>query len=511
MILIARRHLLSSAGSLCLLALSTSCRGALPAREGVQIGLFVTAGRVAIPSDKRQVRTSGYDRSGTGAASYVQDDDSNLEYVAAHPRSAFTAADGRRFRILAEDARDPRALGLHVGLGQGHGRANRAALAEALSVARKVTLPAGDIDFTADRDFVLPALDGLEIAGQGWSTRLVSQSSAFTLPTLSDLTIRDLWIEQTGTGGATIQSLHCNLRDIRFLRLKITMRDQATCQNNCIGLVMDASPPGKDGLVGLRGLLIEDCWLAPGRMGVEIQNHRELARLYGYQDVTMRSCTVWKAPVFAGMGISLSGWGTDCLVENNRFVGCHGPNVEIIGADRTTVIRNVFQDAVGTPVSASNFRVVQQCRILDNRTTGSSPGSGLFLEAVDGVEVARNEIHTTGIFILKGTNIHLHDNVLVGEETTQLIHLDHARNAIIEKNVLRSVGTDRARARHPMIIAFNETRNCVIRFNRQERFDYDVEQKDLWFAQSEQVRGSSVYGNERRNTRQRFAEPPLSS
>jgi hypothetical protein len=460
--------------------------------DGPAIGLFVNAGRADIPKDHNRVTTSGHTVAGTGVATYLHDPAVDARYLASYPHSAFRARDGRGFRLAEEEARNPETLGLRIGLGQGHASGNREALAEALRLCRKVVLPAGDI---------------MEIAGQGWTTRIVTRRSAFTLPTLSGLTIRDLWIEQVATGGATIQSLHCNLRHLSFLRLKITMRDQATCQNNCIGLVMDASPPGADGIVGLDGLLIEDCWLAPGRMGVEIQNHRGRERLYGYRNVIMRGCTVWKAPVFAGMGISLSGWGTNCTVSNNRFVACHGANVEIIGADRTTVIRNVFEDAIGTPVSASNFRVANRCRIIANRTTGSPPLTGLFLEAVDGAEVANNHFTTTGIFVLKGSNIHLHHNTLVGQGTTQIMHLDHAHHAVIEGNVLRSVGP--TRERHPLIIAFNDTRDCVIRYNRLERADYDVMNRDLWFAQSPQVRGTSIYGNERRNARQRFVEPSL--
>lgn len=483
--------------------LDASCANAVATRP-YQIGPFVTSGAAVVPPGIQDVQTSGYHRSGIGAAVYVYDAMVNAAYLSRFPRSAFRSSDGRGFRLQAQLPCNPETFGLRVGLNLGFARENQEAISEALVLCRKIALPAGDIDFTADGGFVLPALDGLELAGQGWTTRLVSQGAAFTLPTLSDLTIRDLWIEQTGTAGATIQSLHCNLRDIRFLRLKITMRDQATCQNNCIGLVMDASRPGKDGLVGLRGLLIEDCWLAPGRMGVEIQNHRDLTRLYGYRDVTMRGCTVWKAPAFAGMGISLSGWGTDCLVENNRFVGCHGPSVEIIGGDRTSVINNRFEDAIGPPVAASNFRVARNCRIANNRTTNSPAMSGLFLEAVDGLDVSGNRFDAKGVHILKGSRIHLHNNALVGSGTVGMIQLDHAQGALIENNSFRSVG--RAEPL-PMIAAFNATKDCVIRFNTFTRADYDIRQDDRWVAQGPEVRRLTVHGNERCSKSGCFKEP----
>jgi hypothetical protein len=346
----------------------------------------------------------------------------------------------------------------------------------------------------------------MEIAGHGWATRIVTRDSAFLLPTLNRLTIRDLWIEQVATGGAAIQSFHVNLRDIRLIRLKITMRDQATCQNNCISLVVDSSPPGNDGITGVKGLLIEDCWLAPGRMGIEVQNHRLGKKLYGYQDVTMRGCTVWKAPVFAGMGVSLTGWGTDCLISHNRFVACHGPNVEIVGSDRTTVIDNVFDNAVGSAVSATNW-LVTGCRILRNRTTGSVPGIPMFLQAIDGGEVSGNVIGGRGPLIIKAANLHIHGNVFYGVGTPTLMQFDNADHVIVENNQFKSTG--KVPARLTMIIAFNNTHDCVIRHNRLERADYDVSKSPLWFFQAAPARGSRSYGNERHGMGRTVREPSL--
>ena len=424
-------------------------------------------------------------------------------------RHRLLRCNGRGFRLDTGGAINPEVLGLRRGLGAGHARRNQQALTEALHLSRSVTLPAGEIDFQTDDMFALPALDGMEIAGQGWATRIVTRNSAFLLPNLSHLTIRDLWIEQTATTNAAIQSFHVNLRDIRLLRLKITMRDQATCRNNCITLVMDNSPVGADGVVGLKGLLMEDCWFAPGRMGIEIQNHRpgdDRQKLYAYQDVTMRGCTVWKAPAFHGMGISLTGWGADCLIERNRFVACHGPNVEIIGSDRTSVVDNTFEDAIGSPVTASNFRIVSGCRILRNRTTGKPPPIPLFLQAVDGAEVAANAMSTTGVVIVKGSNVHIHDNVFTSiNNTGAVMHLDNARHVLVEKNKLVAPGT--ISNPQAMIIAFNDTRNCIIRSNQMECAGHDIHQNGLWFFQVPPARGSVAYGNERRGRRARLIEP----
>lgn len=471
------------------------------------IGLFAQAGQARLLPGATMVRTSGFASAGVGAATYVHDAAVTRDYVSQHPLSAFVAADGRGFRLHVAGAIDPQMLGLCLGLGLGHARSNRDAIIEALHLSRRVLLPAGDIDFGTEGAFVLPPLDGMEIAGNGWTTHIVTRDSAFLIPTLSRLTIRDLWIEQTATSNAPVQSFHSNLRDIRLLRLKITMRDQATCRNNCIGLVMDNSLAGADGVVGLKGLLVEDCWLAPGRMGIEIQNHRpgdDKRKLYGYRDVTVRGCTIWKAPAFMGMGISLSGWGSDCLVSRNRFVACHNANVEIIGSDRTTVADNVFEDAIGVPVTVSNFRVVSGCRILRNRTAGKLPQVALYLQAVNGAEVVNNVLGTMGTMIVKGANIRIHDNTFTGIGTTQLMQLDNARGVIVEKNRFVSTGAARPQS---MVIAFNDTRDCIIRFNRMERADNDIHRSDVWFAQVLPARGSVAYGNERRTRAGRLMEP----
>jgi hypothetical protein len=472
------------------------------------VGLFSEVARARIPSSANAVKTSGFDAPGLGAAIYLRDPVVDRDYVAKHPRSAFIVAEGQGFRLQVAGTINPETLGLRLGLGRGHAAGNQEAIAEALGLSRSVKLPAGDIDFQTDDSFILPSLDGMEIAGQGWITRIVTRNTAFLIPTLSRLTIRDLWIEQVITANAAIQSSHASLQDIRLLRLKITMRDQSNCRNNCISLIMDNSPVGANGVTGLRGLLVEDCWLAPGRMGIEIQNHRigdDKHKLYGYRDVTMRGCTVWKAPAYAGMGISLSGWGTECSISKNRFVSCHGPNVEIIGSDRTTVADNIFESAIGAPITASNFRIVSGCRILRNRTAGSAPRIVLVLQAVEGAEVAYNAMSTTGVAIIKGRNVHIHDNVFTGEGTGALMQLDNARGVIVEKNTFLSKGS--IAAPQAMIIAFNDTRDCIVRFNRMERSGYDVRRQEFWFVQAPPARGSVAYGNEHISGAQRFLEP----
>ncbi len=504
---VTRRQLIATAAAATIAVLDNCARAADHDHKLASISLFADIAAPVIPPGTKLVRTQGYYASGEGAAEYIQDDTLDDGYIRQHRSSAFAAADGRFFRLRIGAVVDPRSLGLRTGLGRSFAPANRQAITDALELSKSMILPAGDIDLTGTGALGIPARDGIMITGQGWRTRLVTSDTAFMLPTLSRLEIRDLWIEQTRTSSAAIQSFHANLRDIRLIRLKITMRDQAECHNNCVSFVMDNSPVGSDGVIGLDGLLIEDCWLAPGRMGVELQNHRagdDKRKLYGYRNIIVRGCTVWKAPAIAGMGVSLSGWGTDCLISRNRFIGCQGPNVEIVGGDRTTVADNVFEDAIGPLVTASNSRVVSGCRILQNRTEGKPPPSPLFLQAVDGAEVANNRFSSTGVAVIKGANVHIHDNVFNGVGTGQLIQLDNARLAVIEKNRFMSNGNAPPQA---MIIAFNDTRGCIVRFNQMECTSYDIHRDNLWFFQAAPARGSIAYGNGRRGRGQSLTEP----
>jgi hypothetical protein len=113
------------------------------------------------------------------------------------------------------------------------------------------------------------------------------------------------------------------------------------------------------------------------------------------------------------------------------------------------------------------------------------------------------------VAIIKGRNVHIHDNVFTGEGTGALMQLDNARGVIVEKNTFLSKGS--IAAPQAMIIAFNDTRDCIVRFNRMERSGYDVRRQEFWFVQAPPARGSVAYGNEHISGVQRFLEPRSTS
>jgi hypothetical protein len=476
-------------GAIASFGLSSGCQ----ARAPMTIGLFPRGVAIGIPPHVDQVSTTGFAEAGVGAATYRYDPAIGGTEHAERPLSTFRTKDGRFFRLEPQAELDLTTVGMRVGLADGHAASNAAVLREALGLSQTVVLPAGTIDLRLPGGFGLPGRDGLTIRGQGWMTQVVGGGAIFSLPSVANFHLADLWLLQTTNDGPAIQSYHCNLRNIRLTRVKISVRDKAVSQQNCISIVVDRSPVAADGIAGLAGLAIKDCLFEPGRMGVEIQNHGDGERVYRYRDIVVEGTTIAKTAPINGMGISLSGWGSTCRIRNNRFVDCTGPGVEIVGADDATIEGNHFVGSLGTPVAISNTRVVKGCRIVDNKVTGA-PLVGLFIEAADGVTITGNDLSTAGAFVIKARHVDIIGNRLTAIGTAQLFQIDHARNVKIEHNVMLSQGGQDGLA---MIVIFNGSRDCFVRGNRMERRGYDVANDALWVRQSSDATGIVVQSNQR--------------
>jgi hypothetical protein len=477
------------AGAIAAFGLSSSCQ----ARAPMTIGLFPRGAAIDIPAHVDQITTTGFAEAGVGSATYRYDPAIGGAEHSERPLSTFRTKDGRIFRLEPQEALDLTTVGMRVGLADGRAASNAAALREALALSQTVVLPAGTIDLRLPGGFALPERDGLTIRGQDWTTQVVGGGAIFSLPSVADFHLADLWLLQTTNDGPAIQSYHCNLRNICFTRVKISVRDKAVSQHNCISIVVDKSPVAADGIAGLAGLAIKDCWFEPGRMGVEIQNHGDGARVYRYRNIVVEGTTVTKTAPVNGMGISLSGWGDTCRIRNNRFVDCTGPGVEIVGADDATIEGNQFVGSLGTPIAISNTRVVKGCRIVDNKVTGA-PLVGLFIEAADGVTIIGNDLSTSGAFVIKARHVDIVRNRLTAMGTAQLFQIDHARDVKIEHNVMRSEG---GKDGLPMIVIFNGSRDCIVKENRMERRGYDVANDSLWVRQSSDAAGIIVQNNQR--------------
>jgi hypothetical protein len=73
-----------------------------PGGNTMAIGLFDDAHLLTIPVGTDMVRTSGYATPGKGVADYVFDVAVDAAYVAANPRTSFTSANSRGFRLVTE-------------------------------------------------------------------------------------------------------------------------------------------------------------------------------------------------------------------------------------------------------------------------------------------------------------------------------------------------------------------------------------------------------------------------
>lgn len=83
-----------------------------------------------------------------------------------------------------------------------------------------------------------------------------------------------------------------------------------------------------------------------GRMGIEFVNHREPPHLilYRYRGIVVDKCTFKNIGLFEnGMGLSLSGYGMNCIITNNTFDNVQ-LCIEIVGCSNTTIAYNKFRN-----------------------------------------------------------------------------------------------------------------------------------------------------------------------
>jgi hypothetical protein len=83
-----------------------------------------------------------------------------------------------------------------------------------------------------------------------------------------------------------------------------------------------------------------------GRMGIEFVNHREPPHLIVYRcrGIVVDKCTFKNIGSFVnGMGVSLSGYGMNCIITNNTFDNVQ-LCIEIIGFSNTTIAYNKFRN-----------------------------------------------------------------------------------------------------------------------------------------------------------------------
>lgn len=92
------------------MSVDTVARGmALRSQDSTKLATEISSTQV--PSDVYRIHTSGYSVIGKGAATYVNDSQATSALATAHPRLCKQSADGRYWRLLAEDGLNVMAAG----------------------------------------------------------------------------------------------------------------------------------------------------------------------------------------------------------------------------------------------------------------------------------------------------------------------------------------------------------------------------------------------------------------
>lgn len=168
---------------------------------------------------------------------------------------------------------------------------------------------------------------------------------------------------------AVVRSAHALLRNHRFVRCRFIVRD---ANQNALKLVAE------HGNARIESLHFEDCVIdGAGRMGIELQNHAHdgVPRLI---DFRWESGAVRNTGLISGdgMGISLSGLGTDhrvnTLFENNRYAA-----LENVGSSHSMFSGQSRSQTRGdvAPISFTNVWIMRNNTIADfvclDRASGS--------------------------------------------------------------------------------------------------------------------------------------------
>jgi hypothetical protein len=116
-----------------------------------------------------------------------------------------------------------------------------------------------------------------------------------------------------------------------------------------------------------------------GRMGIEFQNHNDGSVLARYRDISVTNCvfkSIGDSGSF-GMGVSLSGVGYGCNVDNNTFDDCFDVALEGVGCSSSSFSHNTFANMTQAVdiISLSGSRGMSNNVIIGNKTVGVANGA----------------------------------------------------------------------------------------------------------------------------------------
>jgi hypothetical protein len=324
---------------------------------------------------------------------------------------------------------------------------DRAAINAALVASKSVYFPTGTYFVSGTPIFLPTGINGITLFGDGFSTKIVGGGLYGVLQLFNHdgVRISDMWLETYVEAFGCLTSFHAESSNIYVERCKFTTNGPIL--TNGIKMVMDLST------VGLDGMVIRDCIFdAPGRMGIEIQNHGSGSTVR-YRNVTIENCKILRTGeavgggTSTGMGISFTGIGQNCAVLNNYLDQCTGPSIENIGASSTIISGNKINRAKARPIQTANTYLMSNNVISKNIVTNldATLGNGLYLGSMANCVISNNYFDLTGksnAFVeitsagIANTGKNLFNGNVVRTNATYAVVVDSCPDNTITSNIL---------------------------------------------------------------------------
>ena len=333
---------------------------------------FAEVSTRSVPNSVSQIETSGYAEHVKGAARYAADDLAEAALHANHPACVIQTANGRFFRLVP-DAEQLIPIDSVGAVGDG-ASSDSAAIAAGMAYCDAIGgagLRLGAATYALDNaGGVNWSLSNARLVGEGVGRTILRQidharsdGSAMTIASCENVRIVDMTLHGANAF-ATLYSNGANTKNICFERVAFTSDAQSALDSSWFSSTNGVRWVA-EGSARARGIAFIDCeFRACGRMGIEFQNHT-IDTIVRYRDITIVRPVFsdiggpnQSAGFFAGMGISLSGYGENITITQPSFDNVREICIELVGASRVKITDiRVRADTLGSGlIQATNNR-----------------------------------------------------------------------------------------------------------------------------------------------------------
>ena len=283
----------------------------------------------------------------------------------------------------------------------------------------RVNLPKGVYTLSAP---INPS-DGLEYIGAGQGETVITSPTKEVLLFTGDakeVTFKELSLVSTAVDAnnsvyGIVRSLDHALKNIRFDSVTFNVPDANT---NAVKIIVQTENTAEK--IYFNRCNFENI----GRMAIEFQNHVDIEdKTERYKNVEVTWCTFKNIGLSGdnGMGVSLSGYGTKCVVDHNTFDNCLQVAIEPVGVQDSSFSHNTFQNMTREcdPISASGARIMEGNKYVGNVCRDIANGrvnlysqknatvkdnlfkvNFMFFRDITGSTIADNVVENTGVYSL---------------------------------------------------------------------------------------------------------------